>query len=557
MLRMRSVYTITCPICTSCTGTVIFKYGDDYTLPIDVTETGVKTKIESEIKTLENFYKAAWTNIAMTLTGADSICGGSEQTITITITSDYGNLPSLELIQSVTASGSAIIVSLSDNNGVGEVYECSRQGTCDKTTGTCHCIQGFNDGQLMYQVSSGDGRGNAGSRGDCGHIVKAASHTENVINSCTLAGSNLCNNNGDCRENAPSCTCYDNSYGITCSIQYCPKGPAWIDEAESPSDAHAEAECSNMGICDRSLGQCLCNRGYTGAACQIKDCVRDDLFGDPCSGHGWCLNMKHWAEIAGFEYGAVGFKQAPKSAWDADSWYECLCSANTPAGFLGHTGYPTIGPRSMVSGFQVESPNLPGYRGYTCAYKNCPVGDTTTRRNNLGGKIEVQKVHCPLEQWEYFHLKFKGQITDKIYGHYNLSLIKDTIEELSTVGNISVSFHNVSIADHLGGACNSSSMHSSAGFLVHFEHDYGDLPLMEADVPSVSIEEYQKGTRLSLECGGSDMGVCNRQTGKCECYQDYASSNGSVYSAGARGDCSYKSLFEWDVHGTLNPHHPL
>ena len=58
--------------------------------------------------------------------------------------------------------------------------------------------------------------------------------------------------------------------------------------------------------------------------------------------------MKNWAKIAGFEYGSVGYKQAPKTVWDADSWYECLCSANTPAGFLGHTGYPTIGPRAMI-----------------------------------------------------------------------------------------------------------------------------------------------------------------------------------------------------------------
>lgn len=558
VLNMMSNYILACPPCASCEGTIIIKYGDDYTEPLNVMETGIKTKIQSEIKTLENFYKTAWSNIAITVIGDDdTICGGAAQEIIISITSDYGNLPSLELLQSVTSSGNALTVSLSDSNGIGAVYECSRQGLCDRKTGTCQCVQGFSDGQLTYKVSSGDGVGGAGSRGDCGHISIAASHTANIISSCNPGGDHLCNNNGYCKDSTASCSCYDNFYGITCSLQYCPTGPAWIDEAESAIYAHAEVECSNMGICDRGTGQCKCNRGYTGAACDVKDCVRDDLYGEPCSGHGWCLNMKHWAEIAGFEYGSIGFKPAPKTSWDADSWYECLCSANTPAGFLGHTGYPTIGPKAMISGFLSESPNLPGYRGHTCAYRNCPVGDTTTSRNNLGGEIEIQRIHCPLEQWQYFHIKFKGQLTDKIYGHYNLSMIKTTIEELSTVGNISVNFINVHGTEHLGGACNSSSMDASAGFLVHFEHDYGDLPMMEPDVSTVVVSEYQKGTRLSLECGGSDMGVCDRVTGKCTCYHDYGSSNGSVYSAGARGDCSYKSLFEWDVHGILNPHHPL
>lgn len=29
-------------------------------------------------------------------------------------------------------------------------------------------------------------------------------------------------------------------------------------------------ECSNRGTCDHSIGQCRCNKGYAGAACEIK-----------------------------------------------------------------------------------------------------------------------------------------------------------------------------------------------------------------------------------------------------------------------------------------------
>ena len=35
------------------------------------------------------------------------------------------------------------------------------------------------------------------------------------------------------------------------------------------------------------------------------------------------------------------------------------------------------------------------------------------------------------------------------------------------------------------------------------------------------------------------MGVCDRATGLCNCYSYQTSSNGTRYSRGAVGDCSY------------------
>lgn len=48
----------------------------------------------------------------------------------------------------------------------------------------------------------------------------------------------------------------------------CPKGPAWADKAYSKDKAHSMVECSNGGICDRSMGACQCFSQYTGSACQ-------------------------------------------------------------------------------------------------------------------------------------------------------------------------------------------------------------------------------------------------------------------------------------------------
>ncbi len=35
-------------------------------------------------------------------------------------------------------------------------------------------------------------------------------------------------------------------------VGFCPVGTAWADKAYDDSLAHQPAECSNMGICDRS-----------------------------------------------------------------------------------------------------------------------------------------------------------------------------------------------------------------------------------------------------------------------------------------------------------------
>ena len=58
-----------------------------------------------------------------------------------------------------------------------------------------------------------------------------------------------------------------------------PKGPSWFDEAISPTQAHQPAECSNMGICDKTEGTCACRKGFTGRACEKYDCVRNQATG--------------------------------------------------------------------------------------------------------------------------------------------------------------------------------------------------------------------------------------------------------------------------------------
>ena len=55
----------------------------------------------------------------------------------------------------------------------------------------------------------------------------------------------------------------------TCRIAgVCRTGKAWADVPTSSNMAHAEAECSNAGNCDRLTGTCLCFPGFAGSACE-------------------------------------------------------------------------------------------------------------------------------------------------------------------------------------------------------------------------------------------------------------------------------------------------
>ncbi|OQS02407.1 hypothetical protein THRCLA_05219 [Thraustotheca clavata] len=81
-------------------------------------------------------------------------------TMTITFTQDFGNLP---LLQFVGSSLSLVVPSTVSTlvRGTKEDAVCSNHGTCDTTTGICSCGLGY---------TSSDGNGKPGTRQDCGYV---------------------------------------------------------------------------------------------------------------------------------------------------------------------------------------------------------------------------------------------------------------------------------------------------------------------------------------------------------------------------------------------------
>ena len=132
---------------------------------------------------------------------------------------------------------------------------------------------------------------------------------------------NLCSSQGKCNKYS-QCECTKGYIGGDCSLKTCPKSAAWSDHAYSTDHAHAPAECSNRGICDRNSGECICMDGFSGSACERLDCNLN------CNANGKCYTMHNLASetrdsesksyIYDTEFGEYG-------VWDAHKIQGCIC----------------------------------------------------------------------------------------------------------------------------------------------------------------------------------------------------------------------------------------
>lgn len=181
--------------------------------------------------------------------------------------------------------------------------------------------------------------------------------------SCTHL--NNCNSHGTCDTANSRCICY-NGWGSDtdvavykapdCSLRVCPSDRAWVDIPTGPNSAHALAECSNAGICDRTSGRCRCFAGYEGEACQRSACPGTPV----CSGHGKCVSMKQMAtEPNALPFGGAysyGGNEAT-TTWDENKIFGCVCDSAWDVGY---------------GDGEVQAPQ---WYGADCSLKRCPSGD--------------------------------------------------------------------------------------------------------------------------------------------------------------------------------------
>lgn len=132
-----------------------------------------------------------------------------------------------------------------------------------------------------------------------------------------------CSGHGSCNFDNPTfCDC-DVGYQLApdCSRKSCPTGYAWADKPSADNVAHAEAECSNQGVCEYRTGTCRCMPGYGGAACQKLLCGPNN-----CNNHGVCMPISSVYTLF-----TVGSNGTDYSSWDGDQASMCVC-------YSGYTG---------------------------------------------------------------------------------------------------------------------------------------------------------------------------------------------------------------------------
>lgn len=185
---------------------------------------------------------------------------------------------------------------------------------------------------------------------------------------------NYCSGHGVCDYCNQQCVC-DDGYGkasdlvpvgsaysfaaLSCAARTCPVGKAVSDLPTSQTRAHAHAECSNQGRCNRNTGACTCYPPFEGDACNEMTCPTS-VQGGVCSGHGVCWTM---AEIAASDAIAAATVYGDSSkarasvAWDNDMIRGCVCNSSWTVGY-------------GASEYQLGEYYLPD-----CSLRRCPSGD--------------------------------------------------------------------------------------------------------------------------------------------------------------------------------------
>lgn len=140
-------------------------------------------------------------------------------------------------------------------NGIHKSVECSGVGECDRKTGQCQCLPGF-DGDACQRVSCPN---NCNDRGRC---VASSDLYSGVVNE----GFGSSNNFGEARLMA--CKCDIGFRGPDCSLKECPSKKDPLEEVNENGESGFYSDCTGHGLCDYNTGLCSCFDGYSGEACE-------------------------------------------------------------------------------------------------------------------------------------------------------------------------------------------------------------------------------------------------------------------------------------------------
>lgn len=483
-------------------GTFTLSFGRETTAPISVDSS--VSQVMSAINALPSL-EGQQPKVAVSWTsGVDRACISSGNSIQVTFLQNFGDLPLLipdgKHLGQTSGSEIPLITSQEVVAGDKESDVCSMHGTCDEKEGVCNCFE---------EWITSNGYGDAGKRGDCGY--RQSGTTSSCPGEPACLGHGICSGPPNYR-----CECEQGRSGPDCALIDCPVGKSWFSFPTEDNYSHEKlAECSDMGLCDRA-GQCECAGGFVGGACQYMTCPND------CSGHGECVSMRALAQnnlvngvLTPFTYGT---DPNYSFTWDSDQIFGCLCAE--------------------------------GYEGHDCGLRICPHGDDPHTQHQ---KNEVQQLSCSdSNDSGTFELTFRDQTATVQVTNTAVDL-ESILNDLSTIESVSVSYTDPNIYVGAPGLlADSLQVCRDVGQQIEIEFlsPTGDVPEVivtntHSDIDGIlSMSTLISGTKEYIECSG--RGGCNKDTGLCQCFHGYGSSDGQG-NVGTRDDCGYKVPYSFDT----------
>lgn len=331
------------------------------------------------------------------------------------------------------------------------------------------------------------------------------------------------------------CDCADGWEGPDCSIKVCPFAPAWAAHARLTDDVHNQsAECSGVGTCDRSKGECVCSGGFEGAACEKMKCGGSST--SICGKAGRCISLRQ----AALGYDGFRLVHTPSiyEEWDADRIQGCLCDE-------GFTGV-SCGKRLCPSGDDPSTPGVAEVQEITCVCSSvnkegkgdcAPGGAWTVSFAGRTARVRANAVSS--KAFESYDMP-RG--SGAAIGESLQSVLESLRPAVPTFSSITYSAADASGSLTIG-AC-SSAMSEKNVIRISFLKSVGDAPEIQvgsgslvdaAGFPAdVSVVTLQRGTTESLPC--SNQGFCNAGDGQCTCYPGRFASDGNGNS-GSINDC--------------------
>lgn len=377
--------------------------------------------------------------------------------------------------------------------------ECDGHGTCDDRTGRCDCQDGFYGDDCSLKYCPQHLGRMCNNEGACNNYVRPKTQT---VDAGGVVQDYLLGN----------CTCNPGFYGLACEFRVCPHA---LGEGNT-------VECAGHGACNKNSGMCQCSAGYYGADCRLKTCP--EYNGRPCNLNGKCVKT----DLMSPEFGdLIGY------SYDGDG-NELDMGPDGRGRHFSQNNYGVPVKQHFSGSSQGQCVCHHGFYGDACQFRICPVSEDRKLQCDGHGACHKETGYC---ECQYGYSGADCSIGSCPEWHNRECNNQGECRKQGTIGG------SLTAADHANAITynrDAQLEHSPFDSAMHRDYAVPDT----TDNPAASDLGYcvckppyygrsceKKRCPISkvrqLECDGS--GVCDSRVGVCQCnYMWYGK------------DCSFK-----------------